>query len=400
MKKTMNYLKRGTEEIIETEELEWKIDKVERDKRPLVIKLGVDPTAPDIHLGHTVPLMKLRQFQNLGYGIDFLIGDFTARIGDPSGRSKERKPMTEEEVMENAREYQKQIFKVLIPDLTNVVYNNDWLGPMQLQDFIKLIGKGTVNDMIKRRMVAKRIEEGNPVSVAEFVYPFLQAFDSVAMKADIEVGGTDQYFNFMFTRELQRMYGQEPQVCITMPLLVGIDGKEKMSKTYNNHIGIDEEPDEMYGKLMSVPDSLIIPYFDLLTAVDYDEVTEFERDFLQERVHPRDLKVRLASEITTIYHGKEEATKAEENFERIHKYKTGPESMDIYQVKNRRVALVDLLIDSDLAESKGAARRLIQQRGVRINGNTIEETDYVLRPQTDMVINVGKRRFKKLLVDE
>lgn len=396
-KRRLDYLKRGTEQIIELEELAWKIEKAHREDRSLIVKLGVDPTSPDLHLGHTVPFIKLKHFQDLGYKVQFLIGDFTGRIGDPSGRSAARKPMSEEEVLNNAEQYKRQIFKILNPDLTDIVYNSTWLNALTPGDFIRLMGKGTVNDQIKRRGVANRLEEGNPVSVAEFVYPFLQAYDSVAMRADVEVGGEDQYFNFVFTRELQRIYGQEPEVVITLPLLLGTDGKDKMSKTYNNHIGIEEKPNSMYGKVMSIPDDLISMYFDLLTTVPLEEITELTKGMLQHTLHARDIKARLAREIVNIYHGPSEALAAEREFDQIHKYRLAPENMDSLRLPSYyQRDLPQLLVDLGLVESKSRARRTIEQGGVRINGEAYLDPHYQITPAAGMVVNVGKRRFLKI----
>ena len=391
--KRIQYLRRGVEDLIEPQELEWKIDKAHKEER----SLGVDPTAPDIHLGHTVPLMKLKHFQDLGYDVDFLIGDFTARIGDPSGRSAARKPMTHEDVLGNADEYKRQIFKILNPDQTNIVYNSDWLSPIKLDDFIKILGKGTINEMVKRRGVANRLEEGNPVSVAEFVYPFLQAYDSVAMKADVEIGGADQFFNFVFTREMQRAYGQEPQVIMTLPLLVGLDGKEKMSKTYDNHVALEDPANEMYGKIMSISDEQIISYFDLLTNVPYEEVSEMQRGLIKGEQHPRDLKAKLAREITTQYHDKSAALEAENNFDRIFKYRQEPENIETFYLSNKESRDIgSLLVEMDLAPSKSQVKRLIKQGGVRVDGEKIDDPHYNINPEEGMVINVGKRNFKKI----
>jgi len=397
IERRIHYLQRGVDQIIERDELAWKIDKSHREGRSLIIKLGVDPTSPDLHLGHTVPLMKLRHFQDLGYSVDFLIGDFTGRIGDPSGRSAARKPMTEEEVLHNAEQYKRQIFKILNPDLTKIVYNSSWLNALKPDDFIRLMGKGTVNDQIKRKGVANRLEEGNPVSVAEFVYPFLQAYDSVAMRADIEIGGADQYFNFVFTRDLQRTYGQEPEVILTLPLLIGLDGEEKMSKTYKNHVALEDSPKEMFGKLMSIPDTLIETYFDLLTKVPYEEVTSITQGLLNGSVHPRDAKVRLASEIVSLYHDSDKARIAAEEFDRVHKYREMPQEIETGYLSSRASYNIgDLLMELGMASSKRNAREVISRGGVRIDGEIFNDPYQSILPEEGMVVNVGKRSFKKI----
>lgn len=397
IERRIKYLGRGAFQIIERDELAWKIEKADREGRSLIVKLGVDPTAPDLHLGHTVPLMKLKHFQDLGYSVDFLIGDFTARIGDPSGRSSARKPMTEEEVLSNAEQYKRQIFKILNPELTNIVYNSHWLGQMKVDDFIRVLGKGTVNEMSKRSGVADRLEKKNPVSVAEFVYPFLQAYDSVEMKADVEIGGEDQYFNFVFTREMQRLYGQEPQVCMTLPLLIGTDGIEKMSKSLNNHIGIEESPSEMYRKVMSIEDNLIIKYFDLLTSVPFEEVSDMESGLLKEEKHPRDLKARLSEEIVSQYHSREEAIKAAGEFDAVYKHHQLPEEIEEMHVKYENgIDLRQLLLDIGMTKSRSNAKHLILQGGVRIDGEEIRDPLCKVSIKDGMVVNVGKIKYRRL----
>lgn len=397
VERRINYLGRGVEQLIDRDELAWKIQKANREDRSLRVKLGVDPTAPDLHLGHTVPLMKLRHFQDLGYNVDFLIGDFTARIGDPSGRSTGRKAMTQEEVDANAEQYKRQIFRILDPDRTKIVYNSDWLDPIKLSDFIRVLGVGSVNEMVKRRSVSNRLESGGNVSVAEFIYPFLQAYDSVAMRSDVEIGGTDQYFNFVFAREMQRAYGQEPEVVMTLPLLIGLDGKDKMSKTYNNHVALEASPSEMYGRIMSMPDELLITYFDLLTPVDFEEVTELEVGLVKGTLHARDVKARLAREIVTLYHSKADATKAEQGFDRVHRMRKAPESIQEAMLPDYEARSVKgLLVELGMASSSSNAKRVITQGGVRIDGQTIEDPNQNITPYEGMVVNVGKMNFRKI----
>ncbi len=396
----IRYLQRGVEELIEREELAWKIDKAEREQRSLVVKMGVDPTAPDIHLGHTVPLMKLRDFQEVGYEVTFLIGDFTGRIGDPTGRSSGRNALTETQVLDNAKAYQKQIFKILDPDQTKIVYNSKWLNSLKLDEFILLLGKGSVNEMIRRRGVSKRLDEGNSISVAEFVYPFLQAYDSVALRADVEIGGQDQLFNLIFGREVQRAYGQEPQVVITLPLLEGIDGKEKMSKSLDNHIGLDDDPRDMYGKIMSIPDSLIVKYFDLLTRVPYEEVTAIESGLLRGTLHARDEKARLAREIVSLYHDRPVANYAEEHFNQLFRERTAPNDVESVRLEQVEKPFYRILVDAGMATSNSMARRVIKQGGARIDGETIRDPMYQVKPEEGMILNVGKKNYKKITRDD
>jgi len=303
----LEVIRRGTVEIIPEEELIKKLERSIRENRPLRIKEGFDPTAPDIHLGHVVTIRKLKQFQDLGHQVIFLIGDFTGMIGDPSGRNEMRKPLTKEEVLKNAETYKAQIFKILDPEKTIIEFNSRWCTPMKFEDVLVLASKYTVARILERDDFYKRYKEGKPISVLEFLYPLIQGYDSVALRADVEVGGTDQKFNLLVGREIQREYGQEPQVILTMPLLVGTDGVEKMSKSLGNYIGITEPPEEMYGKVMSIPDDLIYPYFELATDVPNEELARIKRDLEDPEVNPRDLKRRLAREIVTLYHGREMA---------------------------------------------------------------------------------------------
>ncbi|MEW6082695.1 MAG: tyrosine--tRNA ligase, partial [Bacillota bacterium] len=306
----MALLKRGIAQIVSEEELLAKIERAKKEGRPLRVKYGADPSAPDIHLGHTVPIRKLKQFQDLGHHVIFIIGDFTGRIGDPSGRSETRRQLTEDEVMANARTYQDQIFKILNPERTEVVFNSSWLGRLDFVSVIELAAKYTLARLLERDDFKRRMEEERPVSVHELLYPLAQAYDSVAIKADVELGGTDQTFNFLLTRDIQREYGQEPQVAVTMPLLEGTDGMQKMSKSLNNYIGINEDPRETYGKIMSVPDNLMLRYLELVTEVPIEEIEAAKAGLEDGSLHPRDLKMRLAREIVSMYHGDEAAQEA------------------------------------------------------------------------------------------
>jgi len=396
-------IKRGTEEIISEEELIKKIEKSRKEKRPLRVKQGFDPNAPDIHLGHTVGLRKMRQFQDLGHDIYFLIGDFTGMIGDPSGKSITRKQLTEEEVKKNAETYKKQVFKILNPEKTKVVFNSHWLGKLSFSEVLKVCSKYTVARMLERDDFSNRYKEGKPIGIHEFLYPLMQGYDSVAMQADIELGGTDQKFNLLVGRDIQREYNQEPQVIITLPLLEGTDGVEKMSKSLNNYIGINESPQEMYGKVMSVPDNLMIRYFELVTDVPLDEIDEIKTGLENNNLHPRDVKKRLAREIVTLYHGQSAAITAEEEFEKVFKDKLFPEEMKELILKKKdlkegNIWLVKLIVLSGVVDSKSEARRLVEQGGVKINGEKISDPNFDFTVKEGTILKIGKLNFVKLII--
>ena len=395
------YLIRGTENIVQGEELRYKLKAAKEKGRPLIVKEGVDPTAPEIHLGHAVTLRKLRHFQDLGHNVKFLIGDFTARIGDPTDRASGRKVLTEEEVLQNAETYKEQIFKILNPERTEIVYNSSWLKPKTIEDFVEMLYRGTVNDMIKRKSIAERLERGDPVTVTEFIYPFLQAYDSIVLEADIEVGGTDQYFNFMFTRDLQRSYGQEPEVAITMPLLVGTDGKEKMSKSLGNHIGINENPDDMYGKIMSVQDSILGIWYELLTNVPMDEIARIEIALKNGSLNPKEAKAGLAKEIVTQYHGLEAALEAEKEFERVFRYKETPKDipeirLDYGRIKDGQIGIVDLVEMTGHYNSRNEIKDRIMAGAVKIDDKKITDVFANIKVKDGQIIKVGKRTFARL----
>jgi tyrosyl-tRNA synthetase len=396
-------IKRGTEEIISEEELIKKIEKSRKEKRPLRVKQGFDPNAPDIHLGHTVGLRKMRQFQDLGHDIYFLIGDFTGMIGDPSGKSITRKQLTEEEVKKNAETYKKQVFKILNPEKTKVVFNSHWLGKLSFSEVLKVCSKYTVARMLERDDFSNRYKEGKPIGIHEFMYPLMQGYDSVAMQADIELGGTDQKFNLLVGRDIQREYSQEPQVIITLPLLEGTDGVEKMSKSLNNYIGINESPQEMYGKVMSVPDNLMIRYFELVTDVPLDEIDEIKTGLENNNLHPRDVKKRLAREIVTLYHGQSAAITAEEEFEKVFKDKLFPEEIKELILKKKdlkegNIWLVKLIVLSGVVDSKSEARRLVEQGGVKINGEKISDPNFDFTVKEGTILKIGKLNFVKLII--
>jgi len=398
----MKVIRRGAEEIIPEEELVKKLERSIREKKPLVIKEGFDPTAPDLHLGHMVSIRKMKQFQDLGHTVVFLIGDFTGMIGDPSGKNEMRRRMTREEVQKNAETYKEQIFKVLDPEKTVIDFNSRWLAPLKFEDILVLTSKYTVARMLERDDFQKRFREGRPISIMEFLYPLAQAYDSVALKADVELGGTDQKFNLLVGRDIMREYGLEPQVILTLPLLVGLDGVEKMSKSLGNYVGINEPPGEMYGKLMSIPDHLIYTYYELATDVPEEELPRIKQQLEDPSVNPRDLKARMAFEIVRMYHGLEAAKKAEEEFNRVFRQKELPSEMPeyVYDPAQGKVWIVRLLSSAGLVSSNAEARRLIQQGAVSINGEKISNPDLEFVPEPDTVIKVGKRRFLRIVIPQ
>jgi len=397
----MDVIRRGCAEILSEEELEAKIKSSGASGKPLTIKQGFDPTAPDIHLGHTVSIQKLRDFQNLGHRVVFLVGDFTGMIGDPSGRTETRKRMTREEVLRNAETYKEQVFKILDSEKTVVDFNSRWLEDLGVEGVLRLSGLYTVARMLERDDFAKRYAEGKPISILEFLYPLFQGYDSVALEADVELGGTDQKFNLLVGRELQRHWNQEPQVVITVPLLVGTDGTAKMSKSFGNYIGITEPAREIYGKLMSIPDNLIYTYFELVSAVPLDRLQKIKADLESGSENPRDLKHELALEITTLYHGKKAALGARAHFERVFVHRDRPEEIQEHRLQagEEPLWLPGLLRDIGLVTSSSEANRMIKQGAVFINDQRVESTDYKLDPQGEAFIKVGKRRFAKVIFE-
>lgn len=399
IQKQLEVFWRGTAEIISEEELVQKLKK----GRPLRVKLGVDPSAPDLHLGHTVPLRKLKQLQDIGHRIIFLIGDFTGRIGDPTGRSETRKQLSAEEINENAETYKEQVFKILDPAKTIVEYNSSWLASLTFSDVIKLAGKYTVARMLERDDFARRYRERRPIGIHEFMYPLMQGYDSIVLQADVEIGGTDQKFNLLMGRHLQREMGQEPQICLTLPILEGLDGVNKMSKSLGNHIGIYDPPAEMYGKTMSLPDHLMVRYFELVTNVSLEEIREIKEGLNQGTLHPRDVKMRLAREIVALYHDHAAAREAEDSFKAV--FQRGDLPTEIPEVSLAREELQDgriwvarLLVLLGLAKSNSEARRLIKQGGVTIAGERIDDPERDIVPAAGMIVQVGKRRFVKIMM--
>ena len=393
-------ISKGADEIIDVEELKSKLTKAQKEGRPLTVKLGLDPTAPDIHLGHAVVLRKIKQMQDLGHKVVIIIGDFTAMIGDPTGRSKTRPPLTREEVLENARTYQEQIFKIIDKEKTEVRFNSEWLGALNFSDVIALASKYTVARMLEREDFKKRFEGHESIGIHEFFYPLMQGYDSVAIKADIELGGTDQRFNLLMGRTIQKDYGQENQIALLMPLLEGTDGVEKMSKSLGNYIGIYEEPEQMYGKVMSIPDELMIKYYELTTDIHPDEVDKIKASLEDGTYHPRDAKMRLAREITALYHDEEAAQKAEKQFKAVFQKGGTPEDIPSFKVpediiSEEGIDMARLMVEAKLAPSTSQARRLINQGAVRVNGERINEIRISSLKDQD-IVQAGKRKFIKI----
>lgn len=400
----MKIIKRGTDEIISEEELKNKLKNSKKSKKPLRIKQGFDPSAPDIHLGHTVGLRKLRHFQDLGHDVYFLIGDFTGMIGDPSGRSSTRKQLTTVEVKKNAETYKEQVFKILDPNKTIVEFNSHWLGKLSFVDVIHLCSKYTVARMLERDDFSNRFQEKKPIGVHEFLYPLMQGYDSVSLKADVELGGTDQKFNLLVGRDLQREFGQEPQVIITMPIIEGTDGVEKMSKSLGNYIGINEEPNDMYGKIMSIPDKLMEIYFRLLTDVPEQQINQIKKDLKANNVHPRDIKKRLAKEIVKIYHGYSNANQAENHFEQVFQEKMDPENsqkllIPIRDLSDNKLWIVKLVKMTKALTSTGEAIRIIKQGGVRINHKKITNPNTDIVVKDGDILRIGKLNFYQLKIN-
>src|ERR1044071_4810754 len=394
------YLRKGTVEIIREDDLRAKLEKSARTGVPLRVKLGADPTAPDIHLGHTVVIRKLRAFQELGHTVIFLIGDFTGLIGDPSGKSATRPQLTREEIAENAETYKTQIFKLLDPEKTEIRFNSEWMDKLGSDGFIRLASHVTVKQILERDDFAKRLKDERPIALHELLYPLTQAYDSVALNADIELGGTDQKFNLLMGRNLQREYEQEAQVCIVMPLLVGTDGVQKMSKSLGNYIGINEPPTEIFGKVMSISDELMWRYYELLTDKTEVEISRMKTSVGVLAVNPRGLKVDLAKAIITDFHSAAAAEAAEQEFDRMFKLKLLPEAIPVRPTVAQTWQLARLLVDTRLASSMAEARRLIEQGGVRLNGEKCTRVDYEVELLNGgkILVQVGKRRFLELEV--
>lgn len=388
-KQTEELLTRGISEIIVRDHLKKRLESGEI----LRLKLGIDPTGYDLHLGHMVPLRCLQRWQNAGHKVVIIIGDYTAQIGDPSGQDKTRPSLTHEKVLDFAKDYLKQIFKILDKEKTEIRYQAEWFGKFNLQTIFELCSKYTVKQMLARETFRERLRYDAPFSIHEMLYPLLQGYDSVAIRADVEFGGIEQKFNLLVGRDIQKAYGQPEQDIVMTPILVGTDGKEKMSKSLNNYIGIMEKPAEMYGKTMSIPDELILPYFELCTDLEAEEIAEIKNEL--NRKNPKELKMRLARTIVALYHSRSDAQKAEEEFERVFKTKKLPQDVPTFEIKGE-TEILDLLVKMKLVPSKSEAKRLILQGGVKINNKKIIDWKKIVSPQSGMIIKVGKRKFAKI----
>ncbi|WP_079515720.1 tyrosine--tRNA ligase [Rossellomorea marisflavi] len=392
--------RQGVQEIIPLKELENKIRTSVIENKPLKIKLGLDPSAPDVHLGHTVVLNKLRQFQEHGHIIQLIIGDFTGKIGDPTGKSVARKQLTEDEVKHNAQTYFEQFSKVLDMDKVELHYNSKWLSEMKMEDVIGLAGKITVARLMERDDFEARIKEGKPISLHEFFYPLMQGFDSVQLECDIELGGTDQHFNVLMGRHFQEKFNKEKQVVILMPLLEGLDGVDKMSKSKHNYIGIDESPEEMFGKTMSLPDHLMMKYFELITDLPLEKISEIKASLAAGQMHPRDAKMLLGRTIVRMYHGIGASERAQEQFISVFQKGSMPDEIPELQWNgNEEINILELLVNVNLLPSKSEARKMIKNKGVKIDGSKVEDPNLIVKVQEGMTMQVGKRKFIKLLVE-
>ena len=393
----LELIKRGAVEIIVEADFLKKLEKSSHENRPLKIKAGFDPTAPDIHLGHTVLLEKMRQFQELGHEVIFLIGDFTGMIGDPSGKSEMRKPLTKEDVLENAKTYRDQISKILDPEKTRVVFNSEWMSQMNSSKMIQLTSTYTVARMLEREDFKQRWINQNPIGIHEFMYPLIQGYDSVALQADVELGGTDQKFNLIVGRELQKEFGQEPQCIVLMPLLEGLDGVKKMSKSLGNYIGITEPPKEMYGKIMSISDELMLRYYELLSHISLEELSSLKEGIQKGAVHPKHAKENLALEIVERYWSKEEALRVKEEFEHIFQQKGLPDEIPAFDItwEEKEMWVPKIMKLSGLTSSTGEAMRLIRQGGVTVDDQKVDDPDAKL-PAGNYLFKVGKRKFLRV----
>ena len=396
----MAVIKRGAVEILIEKELEEKLEKSLKSSVPLKIKAGFDPTAPDLHVGHTVLIQKLRQFQQLGHEVNFLIGDFTGMIGDPTGKSETRKVLTREDVLRNAETYKEQVFKILDPEKTKVVFNSDWLNDLGCGGMIALASKYTVARMLERDDFHKRYNSQMPIAIHEFLYPLIQGYDSVALKSDVELGGTDQKFNLLMGRELQREWGQSPQCVLTMPLLEGLDGVNKMSKSLGNYIGINEPADEIFGKLMSISDDLMIRYYELLSDMTLADLEKLKAGLKDRSLHPMAVKKALGREIVSRFHGAGAGEAAEENFVKRFKENEIPDEMVqvSYSLADGSVLLAKGMTEAGLTKSNGEGRRAIDGGGVKLNGEKVSDTNLELTAAGEYIVQIGKRRFARIVI--
>ena len=393
----MDLIRRGAVEIIPEDELVKKLERSLEEGNPLNIKLGCDPSRPDLHIGHSVVLRKLAQFQTLGHKAILIVGDFTGMIGDPSGRNATRPALTLDETRAHGESYFNQATKILDREKTKMVFNSEWLSKMSFEEVIELASKYTVARMIERDDFEKRFKANKPISIHEFLYPLAQAMDSVAIKSDVELGGTDQKFNLLVGRDIQREYGVEPQCILNMPLIVGTDGVEKMSKSYDNNIGISDSPKEMYGRTLSIPDDIIYLYYDLATDTSKEELATIKQQLNDPNVNPRDIKRRLARTFITMYHNEEKAIKAEEEFDKVFIKKGVPDDIPEIKLNDKELSILDLILKVKFAPSKGEAKRLVTQGGVSINGEKVSDINSIIQIENGMILKVGKRKFIKLV---
>lgn len=397
VERQFDILKRGCDEIINENEFKKKLEKSISTNTPLRVKLGIDPSGTDLHLGHAVPLRKLKQFQDLGHQVYFLIGTFTGRIGDPTGKSETRKMLSAEQVQENIKTYLEQVSLILDLDKINVVYNADWLEKLTLEDVLKLLSQFTVSQMISREDFAKRLSENKPVSLIEFMYPILQGYDSVELKADVELGATEQKFNLLRGRDLQKNVGQEQQICMIMPILEGLDGVEKMSKSLNNYIGVKDTPNDMFGKIMSVSDELMYRYYEVITEISQEEITKMKEDINKGILHPMEAKKRLGKEVVKIYHNEEEGKKARDWFENVFSKKNLDVDLPEIELDYKETGVIDLLVkETGLLSSTSEARRLIEQGGFKINDEPVKDVKAAVNIQSGMIIRAGKKKIVKV----
>lgn len=396
VKEQLEVFKENLVELISERELVAKLEHSFKKNKPLRIKYGADPSAPDLHLGHTVPLRKLRQLQDLGHTVIFIIGDFTARIGDPSGKSETRPMLTEEQVQVNAKTYQEQVFRILDKKKTEVRYNSEWLGKMRPEDFLKLTAQYTVARILERDDFSKRYKSGEPIAVVELLYPLMQGHDSVEIESDVELGGTDQKFNLLVGRELQKTDSQEPQVVMTLPLIEGLDGVQKMSKSLGNHISLQDTPREMFGKVMSIPDAMMERYYRYVAALSAKEIEPILAGLKSGELHPREAKARLAQRIVSLFYSEKEGKEASEEFDEIFKNKGLPDEISTVKIKQETIDIVSLLVLANLVSSKTEARRLIEQGGVKIGHEKITDPKSLITIGDPFVLQCGKRKFARI----
>ncbi len=397
VERQFNILSRGCEELINEVEFKKKLEKSITIGKPLRVKLGIDPSGTELHLGHAVPLRKLKQFQDLGHEVFFLIGTFTGRIGDPTGKSETRKMLSEEQVMENIKTYLEQVKLILDLDKINVVYNADWLEKLNLADVLKLLSMFTVSQMISREDFAKRLSENKPVSLIEFMYPILQGYDSVELKADIELGATEQKFNLLRGRDLQKNFGQEQQICMIMPILVGLDGVEKMSKSLGNYIGVKDTANDMFGKIMSISDELMENYYTMITEIPSEEIRKIKENIANGSLHPMEAKKQLGAEVVKIYHGEQAAVEARDWFENVFSKRNLDVELPEVEVEYNEIGVIDLLVkETELVKTTSEARRLIEQGGFKINDEAIKDVKATVKVESGMIVRAGKKKIVKV----